>query len=178
MSGEHNRAARAGQAQRKRRAESPPRDEQIKQVFNLPCRICWSDGSTSESPIGQVFYDDTAYDRYKGYRQSGKPYPVRLEAIEPEDKTKPSTIFPTGTVAGEWEIAQTLCKGFTRAIKLFVEEVDPLQLADEASRAFTLQAEEATREMQKQADEADTALRASVSPFWDNPDGYSEGAKQ
>ena len=52
------------------------------------------------------------------------------------------------------------------------KKVDPLQLADEASRAFTLQAEEASRAMQKQADEATKAMEADISPFWDNPEEY------
>ena len=51
------------------------------------------------------------------------------------------------------------------------KKVDPLQLADEASRAFTLQAEEASRAMQKQADEATKAMEADISPFWDSPEG-------
>ena len=51
------------------------------------------------------------------------------------------------------------------------KKVDPLQLADEASRAFTLQAEEASRAMQKQADEATKAMEADISPVWDSPEG-------
>jgi len=57
------------------------------------------------------------------------------------------------------------------------KEVDPLQLADEASEAFTLQAEEASRAMQKQADEATKAMEADISPFWDNPEGYRKKSR-
>ena len=52
------------------------------------------------------------------------------------------------------------------------KKVDPLQLAEEASEAFTSQAEEAGRAMQKQADEAAKAMEADISPFWDNPEEY------
>lgn len=57
------------------------------------------------------------------------------------------------------------------------KKVDPLQLADEASKAFTLQAEEASRAMQKQADEATEAMEADISPFWDNPEGYRKKSR-
>lgn len=149
MNEQRKKAAKAGQRQKKQRAENSPADEQIKLVFSLPCLIRWSDGSTSQSPIGQVFYTEEAYTRYKKYKQSGKPYPVRVEAIEPAeaDKDKASSIFPEDTIAGEWELMKTICKGFTDALEQYVAEKDPLQLAEEASKVINAQAEEATKAM-------------------------------
>ena len=52
------------------------------------------------------------------------------------------------------------------------KKVDPLQLADEASRAFTLQAEEASRAMKKQADEKNT-IKIVFGTSGQYPDGTS-----
>ena len=52
------------------------------------------------------------------------------------------------------------------------KKVDPLQLADEASRAFTLQAEDASRAMKKQADEKNT-IKIVFGTSGQYPDGTS-----
>lgn len=46
------------------------------------------------------------------------------------------------------------------ALGMAKKKVDPLQLADEASRAT-----------QKQAGEVTKAMEADISPFWDSPEG-------
>lgn len=142
-------AARAGERQKRQRAENSPANEQIKLLFSLPCVISWSDGSTSQSPIGQVFYNEEAYSRYAEYKRSGKPYPLRVDAIEPDEaeQVKKSSIFPEGTTADERELMKTLCKDFSRSLEQYLEGKDPLQLAEEASKAFNAQAEEASKAM-------------------------------
>ena len=146
---DRRKAAVAGKRQKQKRTDNSPANEQIKLIFSLPCLIRWSDGSVSKSPIGQVFYTEEAYTRYKEYKRSGKPYPVRVEAIEPAeaDKEKASSIFSEGTIADEWELMKTMCKNFSRALEQYVEEKDPLQLAEEASQVINAQAEEATNAM-------------------------------
>lgn len=150
MSEQRRKAAKAGQRQKKQRAENSPADEQIKLVFSLPCLIRWSDGSTSQSPIGQVFYTEEAYTRYKKYKQSGKPYPVRVEAIEPAeaDKDKASSIFPDGTAEDEYKLLQKMSEDFTKALQQHLELAHDEQL-EQATAVIMKQAEEATEAMSK-----------------------------
>lgn len=175
-------------AMKRKRAEEDPRAEQIAAVFALPCIMFWSDGSQTDTTLAQAFTTEEDYNRYKQYKRSGKAYPVRVEAKElPEaELNQPSTIFPQGTRGEEYGLIKTMCQHFTEALEQFVaregntmteKKVDPLQLADEASEAFTSQAEEASRAMQKRADGATKAMEADISPFWDNPEGYRKKSR-
>ena len=68
-------AAQNGKIQRQRRAGNTPRDEQIKTLISKPCVIRWSDGSESRAAIGDIFYTEEAYDRYRAYKESGNHTP-------------------------------------------------------------------------------------------------------
>lgn len=75
--------AMANTAARKRKQErKTPAEEQIKKLFSKPCVIRWSDGSESRAAIGDIFYTEEAYDRYKAYKESGKPYPIEVNPLE------------------------------------------------------------------------------------------------
>ncbi len=106
---------------RERKREHPA-EEQIKKVFELPCMFSWSDGHTSQTTLGTAFTDEGDYRRYLDYKRSGKPYPVKIEAIEPAeaDKDKKSAIFPDSTIAGEYEVLKQMCQSFTDALKKFI----------------------------------------------------------
>lgn len=152
-------AAQNGKIQRQRRAGNTPRDEQIKTLISNPCVIRWSDGSESRAAIGDIFYTEEAYDRYRAYKESGNPYPVEVSPLE----GAATLIFPEDP-DGERELFQKICNDFTAALRQFVgeaptrEQKDPLQLADEATAIFNQQAEETQRELQRMADEAQDAI--------------------
>ena len=105
-------------AMKRLRADKDPRAEQLAAIFSLPCNKFWSDGSQTETTLGQAFTTEEDYNRYKQYKQNGKAYPVRVEATELKE---PSTIFPQGTKSGEYKVLKTMCKGFTEALQQFVE---------------------------------------------------------
>lgn len=152
--------AMANKAARKRKQErKTPAEEQIKKLFSKPCVIRWSDGSESRAAIGDIFYTEEAYDRYKAYKESGKPYPIEVNPLE----DTATLIFPEDP-DGERELFQKICNEFTSALRQFVGEAptrtqkDPLQLADEATTIFNQQAEETQQELQRMADEAQDAI--------------------
>lgn len=99
-----------------------PQEEQIKRMFEKPCIFSWSDGHTSPTTLATAFTGEEDYRRYLEYKRSGKPYPIKIEAVEPPeaDKEKKSSIFPDSTIAGEYEVLQQMCKGFTDALMKFI----------------------------------------------------------
>ena len=111
-------------AMKRLRAEKDPRAEQIAAIFSLPCHMFWSDGSQTETTLGQAFTTEEDYNRYKKYKQSGKAYPVRVEAAElPEaELKKPSTIFAQGTKSGELDLLKKMCEDFTESLQKFLEK--------------------------------------------------------
>lgn len=110
-------------AMKRLRAEKDPKTEQLGAIFSLPCNMFWSDGSQTKTTLGQAFTTEEDYSRYKKYKQSGKAYPVKVEAAElPEAELKgPSTIFPQGTKSGEYDLLKGMCERFTEALQQFVE---------------------------------------------------------
>lgn len=157
---------RAAKLARTAEGKSKPRktiaDEQIKELFSKLCIVRWSDGHETQAAIGDVFYTDEAYTRYKAYKDSGKPYPV---AVSPLDNGA-ATVFPEDP-EGERETFNTLCNGFTRALKQFVvdagEPVDLSQLVnDEDAEELNRRADQSQRELQRIADEADKAIRGTL----------------
>lgn len=110
-------------AMKRLRAEKDPRTEQLAAIVSLPCNMFWSDGSQTETTLGQAFTTEEDYSRYKKYKQSGKAYPVRVEAVEPTEAElkEPSTIFPQDTKSGEYDLLKKMCKVFTEALQQFVE---------------------------------------------------------
>lgn len=110
--------AMANKAARKRKQErETPAEEQIKKLFSKPCVIRWSDGSESRAAIGDIFYTEEAYDRYKAYKESGKPYPIEVNPLE----DTATLIFPEDP-DGERELFQKICNEFTSALRQFVGE--------------------------------------------------------
>ena len=105
----------------KRKREEDPRAEQLATIFSMPCTLFWSDGSQSETTLGQAFSTEEDYNRYRKYKRSGKAYPVKVEAVEPANPKAPSRVFPQGTVQEEYGVLKTMCKGFTEALQQFVE---------------------------------------------------------
>lgn len=89
-------------AMKRLRAEKDPRAEQLAAIFSLPCNMFWSDGSQTETTLGQAFTTEEDYNRYKQYKQNGKAYPVRVEATEPPEAElkEPSTISRKAQRAG------------------------------------------------------------------------------
>lgn len=153
------RAAKARQKNRK-----TPAEDQIKKLFSKPCIIRWSDGHESPAIIGDVFYTEEAYSRYRAYKESGKPHPVAVEIDPLQD---PATIVFPEDPEGERRLCETISEGFTKALKQFVEQAgEPVDLPplvdDEAAEEINRQAEEAQRELQRIADEADEAIRGTL----------------
>ena len=94
------------------------KDEQIIELFNLPVIVTWSDASTSESNLKNMFSNEESYKRYADYKKNGKPYPVKVGAKAPleADIEQPSTIFIKGTIAGDYELLKGLCERFTEEL--------------------------------------------------------------
>ena len=112
------------QNRQKRAKNTAPAEKQLEAVFNYPCILIWSDGHQSETMFSRAFNNEDSYKRYLGYKRSGKPYPVKIEAVAPAEPTEASTIFPEGTAQGEFELVENMCKNFTAALKQFVVDAE------------------------------------------------------
>ncbi|MBR5862089.1 MAG: hypothetical protein IKZ08_02045 [Bacteroidales bacterium] len=139
-----NKSAAGIRARSKAVKEKDPRWEQFQELTSLPIQITWSDGSTSQSNLGQTFWSEESYQRYAGYKAEGKIFPVSVAAAIEADKEKPSKIFPEGTQADDQQILQKMCQDFTKALKQYLD------------------LEEATTEIMKQAEEATAAMQADL----------------
>lgn len=117
-------------AMKRRRAETYRAEEQLNAIHALPCRMFWSDGSQTETTLGESFYSEKDYYRYKKYKKSGKAYPVRVEVIEPpkEELEKPSTIFPKGTKGGEYKALKKMCEMYTGALERYIINDTPIPI--------------------------------------------------
>ena len=118
-----------------------PRWEQFQELTSLPIQITWSDGSISQSSLGQTFWSEESYQRYARYKAEGKIYPVAVAAAIADDKEQPSKIFPEGTQADDYQILQKMCQDFSKALSQYLS-------IEEATTAIMKQAEEATAAMQ------------------------------
>ena len=146
---QRRQAARAGaEAKKHQREQADPRAEQVAKLFNMPIRISWSDGRNTESTLSQCFTDERDYERYKGYKLKGKPYPVRVDAVEPTEPHKESSIFPEGTAEDEYKLLQHISEDFTRALQRYLELTHDEQI-EQATAIIMRQAEEATAAMSK-----------------------------
>lgn len=112
------------QDRQKRAKRTAPAEKQMQAVFNYPCIFIWSDGHQSETTLSRAFNNEDSYKRYLEYKQSGKPYPVKIEAVAPAAPTNASTIFPEGTAQGEFELVKNMCERFTAALKQFVVDTE------------------------------------------------------
>lgn len=103
-----------------------PLEQQLDQVFGYPISIVWSDGERTVSTLGKTFTDESDYQRYKKYKDAGKPYPIRVDAAMPTDseRDEQSPIFQNGTKAGDYELVNKMCVEFSAALKRFLEETE------------------------------------------------------
>ena len=79
------------------------RAEEFKDIITAPVMLCWSDGTRTETTAEQAFTTEEDYSRYQSYKESGKAYPVRVEAPE-----------------GAEDAIKTLCEGLTAALERYV----------------------------------------------------------
>lgn len=118
----------AGAAAMRRQAglKPSPLEQQLDQVFGYPISIVWSNGERTVSTLGKTFTDESDYQRYKKYKDAGKPYPIRVEAAMPTDseRDEQSPIFQNGTKAGDYELVNKMCVEFSAALKRFLEETE------------------------------------------------------
>lgn len=112
-----------GAAKARQKNRKTPAEDQIKKLFSKPCVIRWSDGHESRSIIGDVFYTEEAYSRYREYKNNGKPYPV---AVEIEPIKDPDTIVFPEDPDGERKLCERISQDFTQALKQFVEDMGNL----------------------------------------------------
>ena len=92
---------------------------QIADIINYPVIVTWSDASTSESTLKNVFSNVESYKRYADYKKNGKPYPVRVDIEEPleADKELDSSIFIGDTLESEYKLINALCERFNDELK-------------------------------------------------------------
>lgn len=147
---QRRQAARAGaKAQSQSYQQKPdPREEQLQALFSLPVLISWSDGHQSESTLRQCFNTERDYERFKSYKEKGQAYPVRVDAVEPTEPHRASSIFPEGTAEDEYKLLQKMSEDFTKALQQYLELAHDEQL-ERATAAIMKQAEEATEAMSK-----------------------------
>lgn len=91
---------------------------QAEMLFEKPCIISWSDGSKTMSIIGNVFYNDDAYERYLSYKKHGQAYPVEVNIVDPTDD--PDTCIYPDDIDKERELCEYVSRMFTSALKQFV----------------------------------------------------------
>jgi hypothetical protein len=106
-------------AKARKAARKAPAEDQIKKLFSKPCIIRWSDSHESRAITGDVFYNEEAYERYRGYKKAGKPYPVSIEVLPLED---PATIISPEDPEGERGLCEDLSRKFTAALQQYVVE--------------------------------------------------------
>ena len=145
---QRRQAAREGAKAQSRQQKPDPRQAQIEAVFSLPVMISWSDGHKSKSTLAQCFDTERDYERFKSYKEKGQAYPVRVDAVEPTDPNRASSIFPEGTVAGEYELLQKMSESFTECLQKYLGLAHDEQL-EQATAAIMKQAAEATEAMSK-----------------------------
>ena len=121
-------SGRAGAAAMRRQAslKPSPLEQQLDQVFGYPISIVWSNGEQTVSTLGKTFTDESDYQRYKKYKDAGKPYHIRVEAAMPTDseRDEQSPIFQNGTKAGDYELVNKMCVEFSAALKRFLEGIE------------------------------------------------------
>lgn len=121
-------SGRAGAVAMRRQAglKPSPLEQQLDQVFGYPISIVWSNGEQTVSTLGKTFTDESDYQRYKKYKDAGKPYPIRVEAAMPTDseRDEQSPIFQNGTKAGDYELVNKMCVEFSAALKRFLEGIE------------------------------------------------------
>lgn len=119
-----------------------PAEQQITALMEYPCIMSWSNGERSKTTLSKAFYDEDSYKRYAEYQQSGKPYPVKIEAEAPTDPQGASSMFRGETAYTDYTLLDKMCRDFTTALQQYLS-------IDTATATIMQQAEEATEAMSK-----------------------------
>lgn len=119
-----------------------PAEQQFTALAEYPCILIWSNGERSKTTLSKAFCNEDSYKRYAEYQQSGKPYPVKIEAEAPADPERASSIFRGDTASTDYALLDKMCKDFTNALQQYLS-------IDNATATIMRQAEEATVAMSK-----------------------------
>lgn len=119
-----------------------PAEQQLTALAEYPCILIWSNGERSKTTLSRAFCNEDSYKRYAEYQQSGKPYPVKIEAEAPADPEGASSLFRGDTASTDYALLDNMCKDFTNALQQYLS-------IDNATATIMRQAEEATVAMSK-----------------------------
>lgn len=119
-----------------------PAEQQFTALAEYPCILIWSNGERSKTTLSKAFCNEDSYKRYAEYQQSGKPYPVKIEAEAPADPERASSMFRGDTASTDYALIDNMCKDFTNALQQYLS-------IDNATATIMRQAEEATVAMSK-----------------------------
>ena len=119
-----------------------PAEKQFTALAEYPCILSWSNGEQNKTTLSQTFYNEDSYKRYAEYQRSGKPYPVKIEAIAPTEPQGASSMFSGETATTDYELIQKLCRDFTSSLQQYLS-------LEHATDRIMQQAEEATNAMSK-----------------------------
>ena len=119
-----------------------PAEQQLTALAEYPCILTWSNGERSKTTLSRAFCNEDSYKRYAEYQQSGKPYPVKIEAEAPADPEGASSLFRGDTASTDYALLDNMCKEFTNALQQYLS-------IDNATATIMRQAEEATVAMSK-----------------------------
>ena len=93
----------------------------LQAVSAYPCTFYWSDGSQTATTM-DAFYNEDDYNRYLDYKLSGKPYPVKIEAVPPTEPNAPSNGITHKTAQDDYNTIQGCCEGINKALTRFYAE--------------------------------------------------------
>ena len=119
-----------------------PAEQQLTALAEYPCILTWSNGERSKTTLSKAFCNEDSYKRYAEYQQSGKPYPVKIEAEAPADPEGASTLFRGDTANTDYALIDNMCKDFTNALRQYLS-------LEHATATIMQQADEATKAMSK-----------------------------
>jgi hypothetical protein len=119
-----------------------PAEQQLTALAEYPCILTWSNGERSKTTLSKAFCNEDSYKRYAEYQQSGKPYPVKIEAEAPADPEGASTLFRGDTASTDYALIDNMCKDFTNALRQYLS-------LEHATATIMQQADEATKAMSK-----------------------------
>ena len=119
-----------------------PAEQQFTALAEYPCILTWSNGERSKTTLSRAFCNEDSYKRYVEYQQSGKPYPVKIEAEAPAEPEGASSLFRGDTASTDYALLDNMCKEFTNALQQYLS-------IDNATATIMRQAEEATVAMSK-----------------------------
>lgn len=119
-----------------------PAEQQLTALTEYPCILTWSNGERNKTTLSKAFCNEDSYKRYAEYQQSGKPYPVKIEAEAPADPEGASTLFRGDTASTDYALIDNMCKDFTNALRQYLS-------LEHATATIMQQADEATKAMSK-----------------------------